>query len=46
MTTPATERALAQTVANRGEAAYHRTDVPEQRLPLMEAWAALLWHTG
>ncbi|WP_244255517.1 tyrosine-type recombinase/integrase [Burkholderia vietnamiensis] len=34
------ERALAQTVANKVEAAYHRTDLLEQRRPLMEAWAA------
>jgi len=34
------ERALAHTVANNVEAAYHRTDSLEQRLPLMEAWAA------
>jgi integrase len=34
------ERALAHTVANRVEAAYHRTDLLEQRRPMMEAWAA------
>ncbi|MBU9268755.1 tyrosine-type recombinase/integrase [Burkholderia gladioli] len=33
------ERALAHTVANKVEAAYHRTDLLEQRRPLMEAWA-------
>ncbi|NYH23954.1 tyrosine-type recombinase/integrase [Paraburkholderia bryophila] len=33
------ERALAHTVANRTEAAYHRTDLLEQRRSLMEAWA-------
>lgn len=33
------ERALAHTVANRVEAAYHRTDLLEQRRPMMEAWA-------
>jgi integrase len=33
------ERSLAHTVANRVEAAYHRTDLLEQRRPLMEAWA-------
>ncbi|MFV8599125.1 tyrosine-type recombinase/integrase [Ralstonia pseudosolanacearum] len=33
------ERALAYTVANKIEAAYHRTDLLEQRRPLMEAWA-------
>jgi integrase len=34
------ERALAHTVANKVEAAYHRTDLLEQRRPMMEAWAA------
>jgi integrase len=33
------ERALAHTVANKVEAAYHRTDLLEQRRPLMEAWS-------
>jgi integrase len=33
------ERALAHTVANKVEAAYHRTDLLEQRRPLMEARA-------
>ncbi len=33
------ERALAHSVANKVEAAYHRTDLLEQRRPLMEAWA-------
>lgn len=33
------ERALAHTVTNQVEAAYHRTDLLEQRRPLMEAWA-------
>lgn len=33
------ERALAHTVANRVEAAYHRTDLLEQRRPMMDAWA-------
>lgn len=33
------ERALAHAVANKVEAAYHRTDLLEQRRPLMEAWA-------
>jgi integrase len=32
------ERALAHTVANKVEAAYHRTDRLEQRRPMMEAW--------
>ncbi|MET3232689.1 UNVERIFIED_ORG: integrase [Burkholderia sp. 1263] len=34
------ERALAHTVANKVEAVYHRTDLLEQRRPMMEAWAA------
>ena len=34
------ERALAHTVANKVEATYHRTDLLEQRRPIMEAWAA------
>lgn len=33
------ERALAHTVRNQVEAAYHRTDLLEQRLPMMVAWA-------
>ncbi|RFU46785.1 phage integrase central domain-containing protein [Paraburkholderia sp. DHOC27] len=33
------ERALAHTVANKVEAAYHRTDLLEQRRTMMEAWA-------
>ena len=33
------ERALAHTVANKVEAAYHRTDLLEQRRPVMQAWA-------
>ena len=36
------ERALAHTVANKVEAAYHRTDLLEQRRPLMEEWAKLV----
>ena len=32
------ERALAHTIANRVEAAYHRTDLLEQRRPMMQAW--------
>ena len=35
------ERALAHTVKNAVEAAYHRTDLLEQRRAMMEAWA--LW---
>ncbi|WP_216675024.1 hypothetical protein [Paraburkholderia elongata] len=34
------KRALAHTVANKVEAVHHRTDLLEQRHPLMEAWAA------
>lgn len=33
------ERALAHTVQNKVEAAYHRTDLLEQRSLLMQAWA-------
>lgn len=33
------ERALAHTVQNKVEAAYHRTDLLEQRRPMMSAWA-------
>ncbi len=33
------ERALAHTVQNKVEAAYHRTDLLEQRRPMMQAWA-------
>lgn len=32
------ERALAHAVQNKVEAAYHRTDLLEQRRPLMQAW--------
>lgn len=32
------ERALAHSVSNKVEAAYHRTDLLEQRRPMMEAW--------
>ena len=34
------ERALAHTVKNQVEAAYHRTDLLEQRRAMMEAWSA------
>jgi integrase len=34
------ERALAHAVANKVEAAYNRTDLIEQRRPMMERWAA------
>ncbi len=33
------ERRLAHTISNQAEAAYHRTDLLEQRRPMMEAWA-------
>lgn len=33
------ERALAHTVANKVESAYHRTDLLDQRRPMMDAWA-------
>lgn len=33
------ERALAHTVRDKVEAAYHRTDLLEQRRPMMQAWA-------
>ena len=36
------ERSLAHTVQNKVEAAYHRTDLLEQRRPLMQAWADYL----
>lgn len=41
------ERALAHTVPNKVEAAYHRTNLLEQRRPMMAAWADMLaGHTG
>lgn len=33
------ERALAHTISNHAEAAYHRTDLLEQRRVMMEIWA-------
>ncbi|GAB6052853.1 tyrosine-type recombinase/integrase [Magnetospira thiophila] len=33
------ERALAHTITNQTEAAYHHTDLLEQRRPMMDAWA-------
>ncbi|HQT42521.1 MAG TPA: tyrosine-type recombinase/integrase [Halothiobacillus sp.] len=36
------ERALAHTVQNKVEAAYHRTDLLNQRRPMMEAWEAFV----
>ncbi len=32
------ERALSHTISNQAEAAYHRTDLLEQRRAMMEAW--------
>ncbi|OYU74392.1 MAG: hypothetical protein CFE32_17935 [Alphaproteobacteria bacterium PA3] len=34
------ERALAHTIANQAEAAYHRTDLLERRRSMMAAWAS------
>jgi hypothetical protein len=36
------ERALAHSVQNKVEAAYHRTDLLEQRREMMNAWAAFV----
>ena len=36
------ERTLAHTVKNAVEAAYHRTDLLEQRRPMMENWAKFI----
>lgn len=36
------ERSLAHAISNKVEAAYHRTDLLEQRRPLMQAWADFL----
>ncbi|MBC3884121.1 tyrosine-type recombinase/integrase [Undibacterium griseum] len=36
------ERSLAHMVQNKVEAAYHRTDLLEQRRPLMEAWSRFI----
>jgi integrase len=36
------EKALAHTIKNRVEAAYHRTDLLEQRRPMMEAWGTFV----
>ena len=33
------ERALAHVIKNQSEAAYHRTDLLDQRRPMMEKWA-------
>jgi integrase len=40
------ERALAHTIKNQAEAAYHRTDLLEQRRAMMEAWAQHLGGFG
>ncbi len=40
------ERALAHAVADKTEAAYHRTDQLEQRRPLMQAWANFVTGAG
>jgi len=37
------ERALAHTVKDKVEAAYHRTDLLEQRRPMMQAWADFVY---
>ena len=37
------ERALAHTIANATEAAYHRTDQLEQRRAMMEAWEGFVF---
>ena len=36
------ERALAHTVKNKVEAAYHRTDLLDQRKKLMDSWATFV----
>lgn len=33
------ERALAHTIKNKSEAAYHRTDLLDERRPMMQKWA-------
>jgi len=40
------ERALAHTVKDKVEAAYHRTDLLEQRRPMMQAWADFVQPTA
>lgn len=37
------ERALAHTIANATEAAYHRTDQLDQRRGMMQAWADFIY---
>ena len=36
------ERALAHLIQNKVEAAYHRTDLLDQRRPMMDAWAEFI----
>ena len=36
------ERSLAHTIKDKVEAAYHRTDLLEQRRELMDAWATFV----
>lgn len=40
------ERALSHTISNQAEAAYHRTDLLEQRRAMMEAWSTHVQGTG
>jgi integrase len=40
------ERALAHTISNQVEAAYHRTDLLEQRREMMQAWADHVGFSG
>lgn len=40
------ERALAHTIQNQAEAAYHRTDLLEQRRKMMETWSAFICGEG
>ena len=40
------ERSLAHTIQNQAEAAYHRTDLLEQRRKMMETWSAFICGEG
>ena len=40
------ERALAHTVQNKVEAAYHRTDLLEKRQEMMNAWAEFIYRNN
>lgn len=40
------ERSLAHTIKDKVEAAYHRTDLLEQRRELMDAWERLMGKLG